>query len=64
MDGEGNRLTDDSGNLIPQAKFNCRIGVKNADGIIYGNPEFRGGEVCEYKETKNLLRTMGFHEKF
>ena len=54
MDGEGNRLTDDSGNLIPQAKFNCRIGVKDAAGIIYGNPEFRGGEVCEYKETKNF----------
>ncbi len=35
----------------PQSKFNCRIGVKNAEGVIYGNPEFRGGEVCSYEQT-------------
>lgn len=32
-------------------KFNCRIGVKNASNVIYGNPEFIGGDgglhVCE-----------------
>jgi len=50
-DDQGNRVTDDQGNEIPQSKFNCRIGVKNAEGVIYGNPEFRGGEVCEYTQT-------------
>jgi len=50
-DEDGNRLTDGEGNIIPQSKFNCRIGVKNAEGAIYANPEFVDGEVSSYIKT-------------
>lgn len=61
LDEEGNRKTDENGNEIPQSKFNCRIGIKNADGAkqpikndsgnMQNNPFFVGGEVCKYKQT-------------
>lgn len=34
-----------------KSKFNCRIGVKDKDGNIYGKPEFVGGEICSHNET-------------
>ncbi len=46
--------TDGDGNEGPQSTFNCRIGLKNADGVIYGNPEFRDGAVCEYSVKKQF----------